>query len=119
MNITIPGRVPSKKNSKRIFRRGGRTIVLPSEGYERWKKQALKVIKKKLIPSPYYVTYIFRMKGKARSDLDNMIASVNDVLQDAGVLDDDNNILEIEASKQGEEEEYKTEIFIETLESEC
>lgn len=38
--MTLPGSIRSKKNSKRIFARGRLKKVLPSKAYEEWEKQA-------------------------------------------------------------------------------
>ena len=40
LNITLPGSIRSKKNSKRIFSRGKFKTVLPSTAYCKWEKEA-------------------------------------------------------------------------------
>ena len=117
INIIITGRVASKKNSKRIFMRGGRRIVLCSVAYERYLKEALTQITKKYksqskVDSPYEVHYVFKMRGKAGTDVDNMVASINDILQEAGILDDDKNVMKIIAVKLPQQEEYLTEVKV-------
>jgi Holliday junction resolvase RusA-like endonuclease len=43
--------------------------------------------------------FIFSMKGKMDTDIDNMISGVLDILQDAEVFPDDKRITEIHAVK--------------------
>ena len=61
---------------------------------------------------PIKVTYIFYLKGRLNLDLDNGIASINDVLQKAGIIDDDKNVVEIEAKKINGNKDWKTIIDI-------
>lgn len=110
----IEGRVYCKKNSRRIGYRGGRMINFPSKNFENFKESALwqlKKVKGRLKP-PYSVRYLFYIKGKMDADLDNLIASVNDVLQDAGVIENDRLIHEAEAKKVMGQKDFKTTIEI-------
>jgi len=99
--IKITGRPISKKNSRRLFVRGGRVINLPSSAYENFKEQALWQLKKykEKYTGPIKVEYTFQMKGKLNTDLDNLQAGINDLLQDAGIIDDDKNIISVVANK--------------------
>jgi len=40
IKLILPGSIRSKKNSKRVFKRGKFATVLPSKAYEEWEKQA-------------------------------------------------------------------------------
>lgn len=113
MLITIEGRPISKKNSRRNFGH----VSLPSEAYCKFEKEALKQLKdvKEKHTGPMSVSYSFFMKGRLDSDIDNMIAGVNDILQKAGIIDDDKNIQEIEAVKWAENKDWRTEITITSL----
>lgn len=115
--VSIPGRVASSKNSRRIIRVKGRVISLPSKAYERYRTEALKVIgmEPRVIP-PYEVSYLFEMRGLGATDIDNMVASVNDCLQDAGIITDDRYILRINADKEAQKDEYRTEVRIRHIE---
>ena len=79
-----------KKNSRRNFGH----VSLPSKAYERFHEDALWQLKgvKEKFTGPVMVNYVFYQKGKMRQDVDNAMASINDVLQDAGIIDDDVNI---------------------------
>ena len=124
LTLTIDGRFIAKKNSRRSLknRRTGKMFSAPSEAFEAYKVSAIRQIKNQTrkqiryevnlldtadligrvsapqklceVPPPYRVDYLFNVKGKGRIDVDNAMASINDILQEAGIIDDDTNILE-------------------------
>lgn len=92
MNITLFGRIPSKKNSKRIICRGNFPKVLPSKEYERWHNEQMWQIKKYKPKTPidYCEIYIsFYFPDRRKCDLSNKAESVLDFLVDAGIIKDD------------------------------
>lgn len=119
MEVVILGRVASKKNSKRAFfnKRMGRMMVLNSASYEKFKKDALSQLRQwaASVPGPYRMDYCFEMRGKGATDGDNMEASINDVLQEAGIIDDDKNILKWSGEKVLNAKEYRTTVRISTI----
>ena len=93
MKLTIYGDVPSKKNSKQIFRNRatGKPFIKSSERYEAWHRQALPQLHR--TPRAKDITAIaicFYPATKRRSDLTNKAESIMDLLVDAGVIEDDN-----------------------------
>lgn len=88
--ITIYGRIPSKKNSRRPFIRNGRIMNFPSKDYVAWQKDA----SKQLIGSPKitsdHLLLRFTFPDKRKTDLTNKAESVMDLLVDNGILEDDN-----------------------------
>ena len=68
---------------------------MPSKAFEAFRESALWQLKKvhTKFTGPISVSYMFIQKGKMKQDVDNAIASINDVLQDAGIIDDDVNII--------------------------
>lgn len=101
MQITIEGRPVSKKNSRRNFvhKYTHRMVSIPSKGYETFKGIAIPQIKQYMysqtfepFASPIHIDYVFYRKGKYKQDVDNAIASINDILQDAGLIVDDDLI---------------------------
>lgn len=100
MSITfgIVGRIPSKKNSKRILRVRGRTIVACSKDYAKWQKENLEPLRlgfggaKKLnaLGGRYSVKIEFTVGDRRAFDLTNKAESIMDLMVDAGVIDDDN-----------------------------
>lgn len=86
----LEGQVPAKKNSRRLFYKNGRMINIPSEKYQEWHDNSRKQLEGfgKLKP-PYDLTCTFWVKDKRPRDLDNMIASVCDLLQDVEIIEND------------------------------
>ena len=95
MNITLAGRIPSKKNSKKIIQHGGRTFLVPSSNYAKWHKEALKEVGSQcpghMLPiKAALIELTFYAPDRIRGDLTNKAESVMDLLVDTGVLKDDN-----------------------------
>jgi hypothetical protein len=91
--LTLKGDVPSKKNSKRVFCRGGRPVVLPSEAYVAWHEEQLYALPKtKNAPLGCFTSIVctFYPRTKRKADLSNKFESVADLLVDALILEDDN-----------------------------
>ena len=92
IEIAITGRPASKKNNRRNFGH----ISLPSKAFENFKENALWQLKKYKQKTPIEyadIEYIFYQKGNMEQDPDNAIASINDVLQDAGIIENDGKLL--------------------------
>lgn len=89
-SITLLGRIPSKKNSKDFFYRGGRPILLPNKRYKEWHEEqswALKAYKN--VRTTGKVLAEFWMPDNRKTDLSNKWESVGDLLVDCGILEDD------------------------------
>lgn len=124
MEITILGRCASKKNSRRVFmhKYTHRMMNLPSEAYENFRASAIPQIKQymycqtfKPFANPIKVDYVFYRKGKLKQDFDNAIASINDILQDSGMILDDELIQEGTFKRFSGCKEWKTEIVINNI----
>jgi len=94
-------------------------ISIPSEAYENFKSVAIPQLKAltysrdfKIIDSAVRVDYVFYRKGKYKQDFDNAIASINDILQDAGIIVDDELIQEGTFKRYVGCSEWKTELEI-------
>lgn len=95
----IEGNTPSKKNDRTIGVRNGRVFNVPSKRYREWHDSAmwqLKGMKNLKLKPPYSITYSFWFKDRRKHDLDNAQASVNDLLKDAGVIEDDDSKMLVE-----------------------
>jgi hypothetical protein len=92
VTITLPGRVPSKKNSKRIFCTSGRPRVLSSEAFIAWHEEMMLRVRRyrpaKPIPQAV-VSITFYPDTRRMFDLSNAAESVMDLLVDAEILADD------------------------------
>lgn len=88
--ITIKGRTPSKKNAKIMVCRGKFPMLLPSERYTAWHKEAMaQLIGIDKIKSDKLRITIYPPDSR-KADLTNKAESVMDTLVDAGLLEDDN-----------------------------
>lgn len=92
MEIVIDGQTPAKKNSRQGVVRNGRIMNFPSKIYQAWEKAAVLQLKSQFkgqADGKVTLAYQFYVGDKRKRDLDNMIASVNDVLVKVGLLADD------------------------------
>ena len=102
IEFELPFRILSKKNSKQIALAGnGRRYVVSSKSYSEYEKLALDYLTLVVLPTiktlpkpPYKASYDIYFKGKYEADLDNLIASINDVLEKAGIITNDKMIRE-------------------------
>ena len=96
MQLTILGRVPSKKNSRRAIYTGGRTIMIASKDYDAWHKDAASQLIGQCSAGSYdddaqwRVEIIIFAPNKIRGDLTNKAESIMDLLVDCDILPDDN-----------------------------
>ena len=85
MKLTLPGSIRSKKNSKRVFKKGKFTAVLPSKAYEIWEKQArlslaIQLRGHKPTTEDIHVRALIYYKGP-KPDLSGCLESVGDCLE--------------------------------------
>ena len=93
LTIVFEGHIPSKKNSKRVVKRGNKTIVLPSVAYEQWHAAELPTLENAgYVPAPFSIEYAFWIGGvtiPADFDLSSGVESIDDLLVDAKIIQDD------------------------------
>ena len=118
IRLEVFGRVKSKKNSRKMrvnFQRGYHYTV-PSDAFEEYQESFILQVRHLIPPEPmkppYHVKYLFYMKGKGATDGDNMEGSVNDIMQEAGIIGNDKDILSWEGKKILKAKEYLTVIEI-------
>lgn len=92
MIIHIPLETPSKKNSRVVDRRTGRTF--PNKRYTEWHKAASLYVRQQnahpLDGGPFALYLEFTHGDRVRRDSDNGVSSILDLLVDCGILPDDN-----------------------------
>lgn len=122
LTVTIKGRPCSKKNSREFRRsaRGGYTI--PGEAYEKFRTHAisqLQIVRRdeKFGGVPVYMEYKFFKLGMSVQDVDNAIASINDILQDKvlKIIDDDKQIMSGKFDVYPGNDSWYTVIYIRQL----
>lgn len=84
----------TKKNSQQILtnRATGRQFIMPSAKYKQYERQAVWFLKPRPprpIQEPVNVKCEFYMPNRRRTDLNNLLEAVTDLLVHAGILDDD------------------------------
>lgn len=89
--IVIFGQTPSKKNNKQIRqnRKTGQRFIGSSDIAKDWEINALTQLKqerRRFNKCRIQIDYMFYVVDDVQRDLDNMVASVNDVLQQANAL---------------------------------
>lgn len=116
---TINGRIKSKKNSKRIVRNRytGRPLMVSSVAFMHFAEDAIDQLRRQhvglgTLPAPYFITYIFEMKGRSTTDADNMEASVNDIIQTASKIYDDKHIIDHETIVRYGAKAYRCVVII-------
>lgn len=119
IKIIIEGRVISKKNHKVVGRNrySGKQFFTSGKAWKNFEKDALSqlVMVRDVFAKNIKIDYKFYFKGNMFTDVDNAMAGINDILQLAGIIDDDKSI------KQGSFEiinchtEWFTEIWIEQM----
>jgi Holliday junction resolvase RusA-like endonuclease len=92
MHLILPGRVPSKKNSKRIVMAGSRPRLISSEAFLAWHQEMMLRVrahrpKRPIIKAAVAITFF--APNRRRFDLSNAAESVMDLLVEAGFLLDD------------------------------
>jgi len=90
MKLTIKGRIPSKKNQRDIFVRGGRIVNIPSEKYREWHREASKQIRNAKSGDYHNAHITMFAPDKRKADLTNKAESIMDLLVDNKVIKDDN-----------------------------
>lgn len=95
VSFTLDARIIAKKNSKQWIYRGGRKFLVPSDAFRAFSQYAVDYLtyfvvnKFGTLKPPYTCSYQIFMKGKEYADLDNMIASINDCMEKAGLIEND------------------------------
>ena len=120
IQLKIAGRVISKKNGRNLFIRNGRQMNLPKKSYKAYEASAIEQLRfysltTPTITKPVRVYYNFYIKGKWDIDVDNAEASINDVLQKSGIIEDDALIYSTVTNKYRGAEECNTYLSIELL----
>lgn len=97
MKFVITGRPATKKNSSRVVRRGKFTRVLPSEAFMKYEREAVKQIKALHLPTitgPVQVEFLYWLTDRRWwPDLVGLLQATSDILQTAGIIEDDKWIL--------------------------
>lgn len=95
INITLHGRIPSKKNEHRIARnrKTGARFIRTSSRHDEWHRDAMRELLHQKTPksrlAKFDLSVWFYAPDRGRADATNKLESVNDLLVDYGVIKDD------------------------------
>ncbi|MBX0311422.1 MAG: RusA family crossover junction endodeoxyribonuclease [Sulfurihydrogenibium sp.] len=105
--------IPPKSN--RYFHTGRKFVFIPQRIREAV-EDAILILRSmysgKPINKPVTVEIRYSFKDNRKRDLDNLTKTLLDVLEDAGILDDDKFVYKLSIEKKVKQEEEKTEIRI-------
>jgi Holliday junction resolvase RusA-like endonuclease len=115
VEIIIHGLRPSsKKNNRRNFGH----VSLPSLAYEKFHT----LVAEYLLPfahvhltKPLWMRVTYELKGKYDQDCSNALASIEDCLQDYGVIEDDKLITDVRITKKSGFKDWRIVIQMEEL----
>lgn len=117
IEILLPMRPYTKKNSQQIFvsKKSGKRFIHPSTQYTQYAHDCGYFLKPLGINYPINTECRFYLPTRRTSDLTNLIEAVHDILQDYGVIDDDNCrvIVSVDGSRvYYDKENPRTELII-------
>lgn len=119
-HIIIPGQPVTKKNHQIARCVKGKPVVVQSKVYRAYEKAALNTLlgyKGKRFSGPVQVTVKYWIKDNRRPDLNNLMAATADILEKAGVIRNDRDIISWDGSRiVGISHNPRTEIFITSME---
>ncbi len=124
IKLIIYGRVPSKKNSRRLTARYGRVMSFPSKDYSDWHGDACRQMLRyrRILPTSPIETSIIRIvifaPNRIKGDLTNKAESIMDLLVDNRIITDDNwfNVGEIVLTFGGvDKKEPRAEVEIKEI----
>ena len=100
MKIVILGQPRTKKNSSQIAFKGNKRVILPSKAFKAYEKVALmQLARVQAVHGPIAVRCCYYLQNRAHwPDLVGLLQATSDILQAAGVIDDDKYIVNYDGS---------------------
>lgn len=102
LHIIIPGAPRSKKNSQEIHWVRGRPRIAQSALYRDYAKSCLKNLQQwgnVCFKNPVHVKCLYYVPDKRRRDLTNLLAATHDILEAAGIVENDSLIVNLDGSR--------------------
>lgn len=100
--LIIPGQPITKKNSQVVRCIQGKPLVQASKAYRAYERSALKIIQGtpgQTFSGPVKVRVLYWLRNRRRPDLTNLLQATADILEKAGVIDNDRNIVSWDGSR--------------------
>jgi len=122
-HLTIPGRPVPKKNSLVVRCINGKPVVVQSRAYRDYEKQALHSLADYQGPrfsGLVLVTACYWLADHRRPDLNNLMAATADILEKAGIIRNDRDIISWDGSRiMGVSPNPRTEITLRSAGGQC
>lgn len=101
MEIVIYGQPRTKKNNSRIALINNKRVLLPSKAFKEYEKVALMQLGRvQAVHGPIAVRCCYYLQNRAHwPDLVGLLQATSDILQAAGVIDDDKYIVNYDGSE--------------------
>lgn len=101
MEIVILGQPRTKKNGSRIALINNKRVLLPSKAFKEYEKVALmQLARVQAVHGPIAARCCYYLQNRAHwPDLVGLLQATSDILQVAGVIDDDKYIVNYDGSK--------------------
>jgi Holliday junction resolvase RusA-like endonuclease len=119
--IKIPGRPVPKKNNMMARCVNGKPLIIQSKNYREYEKMALLSLADYQGPRfncPVQVKASYWLADNRRPDLNNLMAATADILEKAGILKNDRDIVSWDGSRiMGVSPEPRTEIVITSIDN--
>lgn len=102
--VSVPGRIVSKKNSKRIVKIGRALRLISSSQYLQFEREISAILREHLPPKSIQGKLLFELCVNLRNrqnepDLSNLLEGPQDVFQALGIIENDKQIVRIIAEK--------------------
>lgn len=95
LKITIKGIIPSKKNSKRIVGWGKKVRLITDPKIQKWSSDVQKgLIGLPKILGPVKLEVVIYNPDLRKRDLDNQLCTINDIIKDILIEEDDGKVLQ-------------------------
>ena len=118
LKITIKGIIPSKKNSKRIVGWGKKARLITDPKIQKWSNDVQKsLIGLPKIIGPVKLEVVIYNPDLRKRDLDNQLCTINDIIKDILIEEDDGKVLQDIHIRWGgvDKENPRAEIIISSI----
>ena len=121
LKLTLHGRPITKKNSQIPIRtKTGKFFIIQSKQYRAYEKDCLEQIREQWVLKPTLmsnlsVQALYYMPDRRRPDLLNLLQATADIIEKAGVIGNDRDIVSFDGSRimEVDKENPRVEIYIE------
>lgn len=119
-SFVIQGEERSLKNSRIITRSGNRPRLIKSSAYRSWERAAILQLNtqwhEEPLEGPLWISVISYFSTRRMLDLDNMLAGAFDVLERAGIIENDRQVESVDGSRKAlDRENPRVEIEIQEM----